>query len=229
MLMIVDGCDRDTPLFSTSQLIHYPRTTGTTWLYDGPFTTWTHEKNKGIGQPAGTLKFSGFWIKNRVNISHRLYFILKLPFLPKSPVGRRRLAFLVLHWGPVDSTRIATVGFQTQELHKVDSIILTHEHADAVLGLDDIRAVQPFSPINDIEPTPIFLNQHAVDRKLKAGQEVRCVAQLDWKIIEIRITNCTPTDISKKTGQQLDLLILDTLYKNGSHNTHFCFAQDCII
>ncbi|KAI3791863.1 hypothetical protein L2E82_05727 [Cichorium intybus] len=74
----------------------------------------------------------------------------------------------------------------------------------AVLGLDDIRAVQPFSPINDIEPTPIFLNQHAVDslqvkfpylvqRKLKAGQEVRCVAQLDWKIIEIRIRNCTPT------------------------------------
>ena len=43
-------------------------------------------------------------------------------------------------------------------------IVLTHEHADAVLGLDDIRAVQPFSPVNDIEPTPIFLNQHAMDR-----------------------------------------------------------------
>lgn len=105
-------------------------------------------------------------------------------------------------------------------------IILTHEHADAVLGLDDIRSVQPFSPVNDIEPTPIFLNQHAMERyssswffficwhfnthvmvawsvnlshvlnslkvkfpyllqrKLKAGEEVRRVAQLEWKIIE---------------------------------------------
>lgn len=43
-------------------------------------------------------------------------------------------------------------------------IVLTHEHADAVLGLDDIRAVQPYSPVNDIEPTPIFLNQHAMER-----------------------------------------------------------------
>lgn len=43
-------------------------------------------------------------------------------------------------------------------------IILTHEHADAVLGLDDIRAVQPFSPTNDITPTPIYLTQHSLDR-----------------------------------------------------------------
>ena len=43
-------------------------------------------------------------------------------------------------------------------------IILTHEHADAVLGLDDIRSVQPFSPTNDIDPTPIFVSQYAMDR-----------------------------------------------------------------
>jgi len=43
-------------------------------------------------------------------------------------------------------------------------IILTHEHADAVLGLDDIRAVQHFSPINDIDPTPLYLSQHSMDR-----------------------------------------------------------------
>lgn len=43
-------------------------------------------------------------------------------------------------------------------------IILTHEHADAVLGLDDIRAVQPFSPTNDINPTPIYLTQDAMER-----------------------------------------------------------------
>ncbi|MCL7034212.1 hypothetical protein MKW94_021191, partial [Papaver nudicaule] len=31
--------------------------------------------------------------------------------------------------------------------------------------------------------------------------------------------------ISKSGAGQLDLLILDTLYKTGSHNTHFCFPQ----
>ena len=46
-------------------------------------------------------------------------------------------------------------------------IILTHEHADAVLGLDDIRAVQAFSPTNDIDPTPIYLSQHSMDRYLQ--------------------------------------------------------------
>lgn len=162
----------------------------------------------------------------------------------------------------------------------VDSIVLTHEHADAVLGLDDIRAVQPFSPTNDIDPTPVFLNQYAMDslavkfpylvqKKLKAGQEVRRVAQLDWQIIEndctkpfvasglefvplpvmhgedyvclgflfggkyrvayisdvSRFLPSTESYISKDSGQQLDLLILDSLYKTGSHNVHLCFPQ----
>ncbi|CAK9151967.1 unnamed protein product [Ilex paraguariensis] len=106
-------------------------------------------------------------------------------------------------------------------------------------------------------------------KKLKEGQEVRRVAQLDWKIIEndcekpfvasglkliplpvmhgedytclgflfgetyrvayisdvSRFLPTTERYISKSDDQQLDLLILDTLYKNGSHNTHFCFPQ----
>lgn len=158
--------------------------------------------------------------------------------------------------------------------------MLTHEHADAVLGLDDIRVVQPFSPVNDIEPTPIFLTQEAMDsivvkfpylvqKKLKEGQEVRRVAQLGWRIIEndckqpfvasglevvplpvmhgedyvclgflfgenckvayisdvSRILPTTELHISKSSGNQVDLLLLDTLYKKGSHNTHFCFPQ----
>lgn len=170
--------------------------------------------------------------------------------------------------------------FTFYKIPRVDSILLTHEHADAILGLDDIRAVQPFSPTNDIDPTPIYLTQFAMDsvgvkfpyllpKKLKPGQEVRRVAQLDWKIIENDCTKpfvasglkfsplpvmhgedyiClgflfgekyriayisdvsrflpeTEHYISKDSGGQLDLLILDTLYKNGSHNTHFCFSQ----
>ncbi|OUZ99382.1 hypothetical protein BVC80_7261g2 [Macleaya cordata] len=170
--------------------------------------------------------------------------------------------------------------FTHHKIPRVDSIILTHEHADAVLGLDDIRAVQPFSPTNEINPTSIHLSQFAMDsiavkfpylvqKKLKEGQEVRRVAQLDWKIIKedceekfvtsglqfvplpvmhgedyvslgflfgeksrvayvsdvSRFLASTEHVISKAGAGQLDLLILDTLYKTGSHNTHFCFPQ----
>ncbi|CAA2967752.1 hydrolase [Olea europaea subsp. europaea] len=170
--------------------------------------------------------------------------------------------------------------FTYHKIPQVDSVILTHEHADAVLGLDDIRAVQSYSSTNDIDPTPIYLSQDAMEsiavkfpylikKKLKAGQEIRRVAQLDWKIVEndckkpfiasglqffplpvmhgedyvclgflfgerCRVAYISdisrflpPTEyyISKDGGGQLDLLILDTLYKKGSHNTHFCFPQ----
>ncbi|GAB2279861.1 hypothetical protein Dimus_014499 [Dionaea muscipula] len=170
--------------------------------------------------------------------------------------------------------------FTFHKIPRVDSIILTHEHADAVLGLDDIRAVQPFSPVNDIKPTPIYLSEDAMEsiaakfpyliqKKLKDGQEIRRVAQLDWKIIEShcerpflasglqfiplpvmhgedyislgflfgqkskvayisdvsRFLPATENVISKGGNEQLDLLILDTLYKTGSHNTHFCFPE----
>jgi phosphoribosyl 1,2-cyclic phosphodiesterase len=80
----------------------------------------------------------------------------------------------------------------------LDAIILTHEHADAMLGLDDIREVLPCNPCNDIDPTPIFLNQftmnsveirfpYLVQKNLKEEKELHQVAQLDWKIIE---NNC---------------------------------------
>ncbi|KAL8460998.1 hypothetical protein ACS0TY_032472 [Phlomoides rotata] len=115
--------------------------------------------------------------------------------------------------------------FPFHKIPQVDSIILTHEHADAVLGLDDIRAVQPFSPTNDINPTPIYLTQYAmesiavkfpylVQKKLKPGQEVRRVAQLEWKIIE---------NDSTKSFEASGLQFVPL--PKGSHNTHFCFPQ----
>ncbi|XP_024926428.1 putative hydrolase C777.06c isoform X2 [Ziziphus jujuba] len=170
--------------------------------------------------------------------------------------------------------------FTRYNIPQVDSIVLTHEHADAVLGLDDIRAVQPYSATNSIDPTPIYVTEYAmqslavkfpylVQKKMKEGQEVRRVAQLDWRIIEesyekpfvasgikfvplpvmhgedyiclgflfgeksrvayisdvSRFIPSTENVISKGGDGQLDLLILDTLYKNGSHNTHFCLPQ----
>lgn len=43
-------------------------------------------------------------------------------------------------------------------------LILTHEHADAILGLDNVRGVQPVNLNNDIPPMPVFVAQHTMDR-----------------------------------------------------------------
>ncbi|XP_050203931.1 putative hydrolase C777.06c [Mercurialis annua] len=170
--------------------------------------------------------------------------------------------------------------FTFHNVPRVDSIILTHEHADAVLGLDDMRTVQPFSPTNDVDPIPIYLSQstmesvslkfpYLVRKKLKEGQEIRHVSQLEWKIIEedcqrpfvashmqfvplpvmhgedyiclgflfgeksrvayisdiSRFPASTEHVISKAGAGQLDLLILDTLRRSGTHNVHFCLPQ----
>ncbi|CAL0308997.1 unnamed protein product [Lupinus luteus] len=170
--------------------------------------------------------------------------------------------------------------FVPNQIPRIDSIILTHEHADAVLGLDDVRGVQPFSPTNDIDPTPIYLSQHSmnsmkekfpylVEKKRKEGQEIRWVAQMAWNIIAddfnqpffasglkftplpvmhgedyiclgflfgeksrvayisdvSRIPASTEYVISKSGAGQLDLLILDSLNRTGSHNVHLCFPQ----
>ncbi|KAL0846299.1 hypothetical protein Bca101_019545 [Brassica carinata] len=72
-------------------------------------------------------------------------------------------------------------------------IILTHEHADAILGLDDIRSFQPRGSAIDTNPLPVFLSQftmesistrfpYLVEKKVK--QVPRRVSQLDWRIIE---------------------------------------------
>ncbi|KAG5029354.1 hypothetical protein JHK87_012868 [Glycine soja] len=60
-------------------------------------------------------------------------------------------------------------------------ILLTHEHADAVLGLNDMLVVQPFSPTNDIDPTPVYLTLHSMDRLSKLIKEVISKANpIDW-------------------------------------------------
>lgn len=166
--------------------------------------------------------------------------------------------------------------FVHHRIPRIDSIILTHEHADAVLGLDDVRAVQPFSPTNDIDPTPIYLSQHSMDsieekfpylvqKQRKEGQEIRRVAQMAWNIITddcnqpffasglkftplpvmhgedyiclgflfgeksrvayisdvSRIPASTEYVISKSGAGQLDLLILDSLYRVSSSVVNF--------
>ncbi|GAB4849285.1 hypothetical protein Ancab_004085 [Ancistrocladus abbreviatus] len=91
--------------------------------------------------------------------------------------------------------------FTFYKIPRVDSIILTHEHADAVLGLDDISALLPLSPRSDISPLPICLTQdtmdsvavkfpHLVQKELKGHERTRETLPLDWKIIE---SNCDKT------------------------------------
>ncbi|MED6123397.1 hypothetical protein PIB30_048820 [Stylosanthes scabra] len=52
------------------------------------------------------------------------------------------------------------------QIPRIDSIVLTHEHADGILGLDDVHSLQPISPTNDIDPTPIYLTHHSMTRCL---------------------------------------------------------------
>ncbi|ESW30733.1 hypothetical protein PHAVU_002G178000 [Phaseolus vulgaris] len=142
--------------------------------------------------------------------------------------------------------------FVFHRIPRVDSIVLTHDHADAILGLDDIRAVQPFSPTNDIDPTPVYLAQRSMDRmekvfpylvrkKQKEGQEIRrvmhgedyiCLGFLFGTKDRVayisdvsRIPASTEYVISKNGAGQLDLLILDSIRKTGSDNFHFCLPQ----
>ncbi|KAL6650645.1 hypothetical protein ACP70R_009570 [Stipagrostis hirtigluma subsp. patula] len=85
--------------------------------------------------------------------------------------------------------------FVHYKVPSVDSIILTHEHADAVLGLDEVWVVQPSNGRNDSGQIPIFLTQFTMDsvaarfpyllnQNPEDGDEAAQPAQLDWKIIE---------------------------------------------
>ena len=49
-------------------------------------------------------------------------------------------------------------------IRSLDAIVLTHEHMDAVGGLDDVRGFQRRSPVSGVmESTPVFLSQQCLD------------------------------------------------------------------
>ncbi|KAM3277858.1 hypothetical protein ACQJBY_045631 [Aegilops geniculata] len=82
--------------------------------------------------------------------------------------------------------------FVHHKVPSVDSIILTHDHADAVLGLVDVWVVQSSNHRNDVDDqVPVFLTRFTMDsvaarfpylvkRELGEGDEI---ARLEWTII----------------------------------------------
>ncbi|XP_057544783.1 putative hydrolase C777.06c [Amaranthus tricolor] len=172
--------------------------------------------------------------------------------------------------------------FTFHKIPRLDSILLTHDHADAVLGLSDLHCVRPLDSNGDVNPISVYATQECCDSVVlkfphlskkvhKHHEDIGQVTQVDWRIIQndchkpfiasglqvcplpvmhgedyvalgflfgdkckvayvsdvSRFPSTTEYIISKETGEQLDLLILDTncIYLNGQKNTHFCFPE----
>eukprot|EP00298_Acanthocystis_sp_HF-20_P015762 c21256_g1_i2.p1 GENE.c21256_g1_i2~~c21256_g1_i2.p1 ORF type:complete len:311 (+),score=101.40 c21256_g1_i2:89-1021(+) len=164
--------------------------------------------------------------------------------------------------------------YPRHKIKSLDAIILSHEHADAMLGLDDVRGFQK----NGSPPMPVYLSDHSyqsvsrvfpylIEEYRKHQKVPRHVAQLSWNIISSwrPFTACGVeflpipvmhgedyvslgfifgtvqkivyiSDVSRipfETNQylvnlpQIDILILDLLFKKVSHPTHFNFP-DCL-
>mmetsp|Transcript_66729 Transcript_66729/g.134505 ORF Transcript_66729/g.134505 Transcript_66729/m.134505 type:complete len:460 (+) Transcript_66729:189-1568(+) len=71
----------------------------------------------------------------------------------------------------------------------LDAVLLTHEHADAILGIDDLRGVQRARPL------PVFTSRQCFERiegvfpyllpASKEGRDPRLfVAALEWRVLE---------------------------------------------
>ncbi|XP_022683938.1 putative hydrolase C777.06c isoform X2 [Setaria italica] len=134
--------------------------------------------------------------------------------------------------------------FVHHKVPSVDSIILTHEHADAVLGLDEVWVVQPRNYRNEIKQIPIFLTRFAMDsitrrfpylveQKPEDGDEDAQAAKIDWKIIEEDVEKPFVASglefVPLPTGAgQLDLLILEANALHGvgdAFSTHLTLSE----
>ncbi|CAN6317478.1 unnamed protein product [Urochloa humidicola] len=119
--------------------------------------------------------------------------------------------------------------FVHHKVPSIDSIILTHEHADAVLGLDDIWVALPSSQRNDTNGVPVFLTQFTLDsvaarfpnlvkQNLEEGDEFARLAQLDWMIIE--------GDVDKPfVASELEFLPLPVMHGEGYVCLGFLFGR----
>ena len=94
----------------------------------------------------------------------------------------------------------ATRFFPKFQVDHISGIVLTHEHADAMLGLDDVRELQGFSTnwrdSGEPEPMPVYLSEQTFAHvcnvfpyltkrpNVATGGVKRMVSQLKWSTIE---------------------------------------------
>jgi len=81
--------------------------------------------------------------------------------------------------------------FPVNDIQHIDAILLTHGHADAIFGLDDVRNIQlPADP----QPMPVFLSQQCLAAVKKVffylfpsnsvdGEVPRLVSSVSWQIL----------------------------------------------
>lgn len=78
--------------------------------------------------------------------------------------------------------------FPSNNVKSVDAVILTHGHADAIFGLDDIRSVQP---LNSTKPMPVYLSKeceiavrkvffYLFPSETDSNQVLRFVSNINW-------------------------------------------------
>ncbi|KAJ8433997.1 hypothetical protein Cgig2_012690 [Carnegiea gigantea] len=78
--------------------------------------------------------------------------------------------------------------FTYYKIRRVDCVLLTHEHADAVHGLDDMCSMQQSGLVNDASQIPVYATQECMDSALSRFPYLRKSehkqGRVDWKIIE---------------------------------------------
>ena len=82
--------------------------------------------------------------------------------------------------------------FPRHDITKVDAILLTHGHADAFFGLDDVRSIQEHNVTGALKPMDVYLTEETqitVKRMFsylfpkppsKKDEFVRCVSNINW-------------------------------------------------
>ena len=102
-------------------------------------------------------------------------------------------------------------------IHGLHALFLSHEHADASYGLDDLRSLQKFNERSGVPltpPIPIYLSPHSmesiesrfaylVDRQLTSST-IRRVAQLEWHVKQTG-DEVQPADIEGLRVKLLDV------------------------